>query len=256
MTGDREARSEAGVNPGTRGRWRRLALVSAMLGGTMCGTAANTTAQESLPLVERPAAGEGELLAVMVSGDGDWSAADRAIATSLVGRGIPVVGLETRSYLRAERRTPEGLARDLEDLTRRYLQRWNRSTVVFIGYSRGASIGPVGLSLWPSDLRRRLGLIVLLGPERAAGFEFHWVDLVRSVTRPGDVPVLPAMERLRGTPMLCIYGSEELGSLCRGDHRGLFVAQEHPGGHRVGAGPEAADLILAELDKLHLTPAG
>lgn len=226
-----------------------------MLGGATNAAPKETAAQEALPVVEQPVAGEGDLMAVMVTGDGDWSAADRAIAASLVERGIPVIGLAARSYLRGARRTPEGFARDLEGLTRRYLQRWNRSTVVFIGYSRGASIGPIGLSFWPPDLRRRLSLVVLLGPERAVGFEFHWVDLVRNVTRPGDVPVLPAMERLRGTPMLCIYGSDEARSLCRDDDHGLFLAREHPGGHRIGSGSDVGDIILAELERLHLIPA-
>jgi type IV secretory pathway VirJ component len=182
----------------------------------------------------------------MVSADGDWRKADATIADSLRDHGIPSVGLKARSYLSGGK-TPEQLATDLEAVTRKYLAEWGRTGIVFVGYSRGADVGPFALSRWPADLRDRVRLVVLVSPGTAANFRFHKIDLLRDVHRTDDRPLLPEVRKLEGMRILCIWGMDDADSLCPEAPDGLVVKLPWPGGHRVGGSPVPARMILDEL---------
>ena len=168
-----------------------------------------------LPLVEVPAAAAGNgTLAIILTGDGDWAAIDKAIAADLTQHGVAVVGLNMRAYL-THRRTPDETANDVARVARHYMDAWQRGRVVLVGYSRGADIAPFVANRLPADLKARLSLVALLGPSTYANFEFHWADLVSNVTRPDDLPTPPELSRLKGTKVVCIYGTGEKDSLCR-----------------------------------------
>jgi type IV secretory pathway VirJ component len=192
-----------------------------------------------LPLVELPpTTGVGRArtaadstLVVLMTGDGDWADIDKGIAESLQSAGAAVVGLKSRSYLQAKPRTPDVLARDVERVLRHYLPLWGRDRVVLLGYSRGADFVPFVASRLPADLRARVALLGMFGMETSANFEFHWTDIVRDTKRPSDLPVAPELARLRGTPMLCVYGSDEKDSACRPADPSLIERVERGGAH-------------------------
>jgi type IV secretory pathway VirJ component len=153
-------------------------------------------------------------LAVMLTGDGGWSRLDRRIADDLAAHGVGVVGLDSRAYLMQER-TPDEAAADIARVIRRYASQWSSPRVTLIGYSRGADIAPFIVNRLPADLRQSISLVALLGPAERADFQFHWADLLWETSKPSDRPILPELERLRGTPVLCVYGKDEKESLCR-----------------------------------------
>jgi type IV secretory pathway VirJ component len=70
-----------------------------------------------------------------------------------------------------------------------------------------------------------------LGPAERANFQFHWADLLTETSKPSDVPILPELERLRGTPMLCVYGKDEKESLCRLADTSAVRVDQRPGRH-------------------------
>ena len=88
--------------------------------------AASTVAD--LPLIEVPVTGAGSTFAVMLTGDGGWASADRAIAKALATHGIPVVGLSSPRYLMSAR-SPEEISRDLARILRHYITAWGRSRI-------------------------------------------------------------------------------------------------------------------------------
>lgn len=201
----------------------------------------------SLPLVEVPARqGGGHVLALLISGDGDWAAFARGTAQALAAEGIPVVGLRARAYMGSPR-TPESTARDMERVLRTYLARWDRDEIVLVGYSRGADWMLFVANRLPPDLRQRVRLVALRGPERMASFEFQLTDLVRSNRRPTDIPTLPELERMRGLRILCVYGRGERESLCPDAPAGMLRSVELDGGHRANDPGGFAALILEEL---------
>jgi type IV secretory pathway VirJ component len=201
-----------------------------------------------LPLVEVPATGAvTDVLAVIVSGDGGWACIDRTIADRLAARGVAVVGLNALKYFWI-RRTPDGAAHDLERILRHYLAAWHRQKIILIGYSRGADVLPFMADRLPEELRSRIALIVLMGPELAVSFEFHLTDWLWNVSRPHEFAVLPEVEKLRGMNILCVHGKEEEDSLCSKLPSGLATILALPGGHHfAGHYDEIARRILDEV---------
>jgi type IV secretory pathway VirJ component len=198
-----------------------------------------------LPLIERPSSESGGWLAVVLSGDGGWAAGDRGMADALGQAGVAVVGLDVRSYLTTPR-TPAVAAGDLGLLLDHYLRMWGKDRVLLIGYSHGADIAPFLVSRLDPELRRRIGLLALVGLEDHASFQFHVSDLVTEIHRPGDLPTLPEVEKLSGLPMLCVSGEHESGSPCRSLGPPVARVSQHLGGHHLTGtqGAAVARLIL------------
>jgi len=156
-----------------------------------------------------------------------------------------VVGLNSLQYFWSER-TPEGAAADLQRIARHYLAAWGRQQLLLIGYSLGADVLPFMANRLPADLLNRVRLIVLLGPSRNTSFQFHLTDWLPG-SDGGDRPVLPEVVKLRGKPLLCLYGQEEQDSLCP-KLGGLGKAVSFQGSHHFGgAYSSLADRILHEL---------
>ena len=228
---------------------RRWGAVTAVLGLIACAApgAASAGSVADLPLAEVPARRPGNTLALFMTGDGGWAPLDRDVARVLADSGVAVVGLDMRRYLEHPG-TPERLATDVTRIVGRYGQRWQRDRLAVIGYSRGADLAPFALTRLADSLRQRIDLVALLGLAPSANFEFHLEDLVRDVQRPSDLAIAPELERLRGLPLLCVYGAEETRSGCRDADSTLVQRVERPGGHHFdGDYRELALIILRAL---------
>lgn len=166
-----------------------------------------------LPLVEVPSTGgQGDTLAVLMSGDGGWAGLDREVAARLAAKGVPVVGFDSLSYF-WNRRTPEETAKSVADVITHYGAAWHKTRVLLIGYSFGADVMPHVVNRLPAELRARVRLMTLIVPSQSAQFEFHvaeWAGIGSSDVEPN----FPEMQRARGVRTLCIFGTEEKGSLC------------------------------------------
>jgi type IV secretory pathway VirJ component len=211
-------------------------------GNRVAGTVSGV---DDLPLYQIPAA-HGPLLAVLISGDGGWVGADKSLAAALARRNVAVVGLNAPRYL-DRKPSPDQAAADLTRILRHFLPAWHRERVIVIGYSRGADIGPFMVSGLPADLRERIALAVLLGPGESASFRVGVLDVLRNHEGNPEYPVQPEIAKLRGIPILCIYGSKDTGAICpRLEQSGLARSVMRTGGHRVSGdeGPALADLIL------------
>ena len=211
--------------------------------GSLKPVAPSGPAVRDLPLIELPSGKRSPQLAVVISGDGGWASLDRQIGETFAAQGMPVVGLNSLQYF-WKARTPDQAAADLTRILRHYLQAWNASEVVLVGYSRGADVLPFMVTRLPDDLRPRIRIVALLGVSLAAGFEFHFTDLL-GATRRADRPTVPEISRLRGLRVLCVYGADETDSACRGLPAGLATVVAMPGGHHFeGAYREIAGRIL------------
>ena len=213
----------------------------------------DTTGVADLPIVEVAVASPGSLMAVLLTGDGGWAASDKAMAAALAAHGVPVVGVDSRAYL-MHGRTPDQLGEDLRRILRHYVAAWHRPQVIVAGYSRGAELAPFMVARLPDDLRRRVALVALLGPSKSTSFRFHWVDLVLSQPRGADVPVPPEIEKLRGIPTQCIYGTKDPDAICAALDSTLAQPIARNRGHRVM--PDEADWVATTLlGAIKSTPA-
>jgi len=211
--------------------WSRAVFLLA----TVAGVARRLPAQDlaRLPLHTVPGTGPTTAtLALILSGDGGWAAMDKDIAHALSDSGVPVVGLDSKSYL-GTRRTPEEAAGDVARVLRYYLKAWNRRRIILVGYSRGAVIAPFIVNRLPADLRERISLVAMLGLGLHAGFHVSLTDVLSTTTNPKDPPVEPEIRALAaaGVPMLCIYGLDEHESFCRVAPEGLMQRIAKRGAH-------------------------
>jgi len=166
----------------------------------------------ALPLIfVNPTAGTSDTFVVLVSGDGGWAAIDKGMAKVFGANGMPVVGLDALKYFWT-RRTPEGAARDLEQIIESGAARYGKSRVLLAGYSRGADVLPAMVARLPARTRSRIRLIALLGASPRVEFEFHVADWLRSSSK--GMPVKPEVDKLADERILCLAGEDDRDSLC------------------------------------------
>jgi type IV secretory pathway VirJ component len=199
-----------------------------------------------LPVIELPAQPGGapaDAFALIMSGDGGWAGLDKEVAAALAAHGIPVVGLDSLRYFWSAR-TPEGLAADTDRMIRYYLAHLNKKRVLLIGYSQGADVLPFAVNRLPPATRARVALAALMGMSEHALFEFHVSNWLSSGN--SGPPTLPEVNRIAGTPVLCIYGEDEHDSLCpKLDPHKVQVVKLKGGHHFNGDYAGLAQAILA-----------
>jgi len=212
------------------------------------GGSASTVADTSLaglPLIEVPARSDtGTSFVVWLSGDGGWGETDKGASAEIAAFGVPVVGLNSLHYF-FHRHEPDVAAADLARVLRHYLEIWKKSQVVLVGYSMGGSVLPFMVDRLPADLRPAVSAVILLGPARAVDFDFHVTSWLGDFSHKGDHPVIPELERLRGTRVLCFCGQGDKDCICPELPPGLVEVIVLHGGHRVGSHYESvADSVL------------
>ena len=184
-----------------------------------------------LPVVEiptQPAATPGNSFAIIMSGDGGWAGLDQDVAAALGAQGIPVVGLDSLRYYWTAR-TPDGLAADTDRLIRYYLAHFHKQRVLLIGYSQGADVLPFAVNRLPEATRTRVALVAVMGMSDHALFEFHLSSWI-SDSNSGPA-TLPEINRITGSPVVCIYGADENDSLCPKLDPKKFHIVKLKGGH-------------------------
>jgi type IV secretory pathway VirJ component len=199
-----------------------------------------------LPIVEVAAAtAGGDTFAILLSGDGGWAGIDKALAHSLASHGIPVVGLDSLRYF-WKPRTPQSTASDIERLVQHYLSAWKKTSVILIGYSQGADVLPFIVKRVSAQARARTRLVVLLGLEPTAQFEFHLSTWLGGAD--GGLPVKPELDGISSPPVMCIFGDGEKDSLCPELSKSRVRIVRVDGGHHFGGDYERLSrLILKEL---------
>jgi type IV secretory pathway VirJ component len=225
--------------------WPRLRQdYSAML---VKDAASNVVADSlpELPLVEVPAkAAEGDVLAVIISGDGGWAALVQDLSAVLSARGIPVVGLNSLKYF-WHARSAEETAADVGRIIEHYATHWHKSRILLIGYSFGADVLPAVFNRLPANARARVASINLLGLGPAATFEITVGEWLPGANKKG-APVLPEIAKFGSTPALCIDGADEKDTMCPELAKpGIQVRQIGSGHHFSGLAGDIADAILA-----------
>lgn len=184
-----------------------------------------------LPLVEVPAVGKGDTLAVFYSGDGGWAGVDRGLADGLVKAGVPVVGYDSLRYFWTGRTSQEA-ASDLTAVLRRYMAVWGKSKIVLAGYSFGADALPAIVEHLPPDLRASIRLVALIGVDKEGELEFQpgdWLDQ----SAASAYQIAPTLAELKGVPMACVYGDQESDAACPTFPAGEIRQLRLSGGHHL-----------------------
>jgi type IV secretory pathway VirJ component len=167
-------------------------------------------------------------VAVFLSGDMGFNAGmGPVIARHLAQGGLSVVGVNSLTAF-ARRRSPQEVAKLVDQAARRALARPGARRLLLIGQSFGANMLLAGLEGLDPSLRKRVALVALIVP----------ADTMLYRATPGGVldfgndgPAAPAARSLGWAPVLCIHGQEESGSLCPGWRQANVRVVGLPGGH-------------------------
>lgn len=205
----------------------------------------SATELKGLPIVEVPATGNRDTLALLISGDGGWAGIDKELAAALARQGMPVIGLDSLRYFWTKR-TPESTAADVDRLLHYYLSAWQRQSVLLIGFSQGADVMPFVVNRLPAATRERLRMVALLSLSQTAVFEFHLQNWLGD--GKGAVPVAPELLRMKGVRALCVYGADDTESLCPlPASKSLRVVKLSGGHHFDGDYARLASLLLSHM---------
>jgi type IV secretory pathway VirJ component len=197
-----------------------------------------------LPLVEVRAQQPNDTFAVLLSGDGGWAGLDKNVAAALAARGVDVVGVDSLRYFWS-RRTPAGLAADLDRVLRYYATQWNKSGALLLGYSQGADVLPFALNRLPPASRALVRYSVLMGLSERASFEFHVGNWLGN-DDDDALPTRPESSKLEPRHTLCIYGADEPDSPCPQLAPAGVQAVQMPGGHHFDGAYDALAATILE----------
>lgn len=217
-----------------------------------------------------PPAGKGDVMAVIVSGDGGWSDIDRRLGIAFIDRGIPVLGINSFKYYWRER-SPEETARELDVLMTKYLGAWDKRRIWLVGFSFGADVLPTVVDKLSPVNRARITQMVLLSPSRDVTFEIelegymikqgwfqeHVKDVLQYINPIAHYDSLPPLQALEGKPpVVCYYGLDDAAdSMC--DQVGLpawVTVHAEKGGHHFDEGYQR--LTQQMLEQLPASAAG
>ena len=199
---------------------------------------------EPMPITAVAPGRAGTQLVMMVTGEAGLTEFEEALAQALATTGDGVLLLDSREYLRAAR-SPAQVASAASATIQRYAQTWNRQRLVLVGYSRGADVAPFIANRLSKPVRETLDGLVMISPSGRASFELTLRDVVRLRPRATDLPVMPELERLRGTRLVCDYGGNERAAFCTRVDSTLARPVVRSGGHDLHAadGAQIARLI-------------
>lgn len=197
-------------------------------------------------------AGDGDVMAIIYSGDGGWADLDRRLGIAFIDRGIPVLGVNTFRYYWRDR-TPEESAQQLDALMTKYLGAWGKQRIWLVGFSFGADVLPSLIDRLSPENRARITQLVLLSPSRDVTFEIelegymiqqgwwkeHLKTMLQRVNPVRHYDAMPPLQALQGRPpTVCYYGLDDSAdSLC--DAPGLpawVVVHAEKGGHHFDEG--------------------
>ncbi len=159
----------------------------------------------------------------------------------LTEHGIPVVGITTPALF-AQHRTRAELDAIVADGVRTALARTGAQRIVVMGQSYGADIVQTGLANLPPSLRARVAAIVLILPGETVFYRADPSGIVYRGT-PDSIATTTA-NTLTWAPLTCIYGVEEIDSLCPKLRVSGARTIDMPGGHDIR---HDADGLLAHV---------
>ena len=223
--------------------------------GSFAGIIRQTTEDEleKLPIVITPAATEIHNMPFIVgiSGDGGWKGMIETMALKFADRGIPVAGIDALRYF-WNYVSPEKAAEDVGNVIADYMQKWNKSEVILLGYSFGADVLPFIVNRLPEYLRHEIKMVVLMSPDKSADFEFHFTDWFDESSRDA-YNVAPELQRLKAAPTVIIYGEKENDSLVKHISNRKVRIIKVPGDHHYNYDTEnLVNLIVKEIEAVGL----
>ncbi|WP_420961758.1 virulence factor family protein [Brucella sp. IR073] len=207
--------------------------------------ATKDAANEALPIIDIPAKGKANYVAVFFSGDGGWRDIDKSIGDWLSNHGVHVVGVDSLRYFWTER-TPQEIAEDTDAILRK-ADPSGKLPIAIFGYSFGADTFPFAWQYLDPELQNRTQMIALLGASTTTTFQ---VTIEGWLGMEGSHKTAPAIATLPLDKVVCVYGEEEDDTVCTEPTLSAMEKMKQPGGHHFDDNYEPiAEALLKELQE-------
>jgi len=203
----------------------------------------------SLPLTLVPSSQTNDLpLVFFISGDGGWTSFDQSLSESISEKGLPVIGLDAQKYF-WRRKTPEQSTADVSKAITHYMQQWNKTSFILMGFSFGASVVPFIATRLAPDLKSRIRKVVSLSPDENADFEIHISDMLNFGRNTGHFDVLSELIKIKELKPICIFGQDEHNGLEEKLLGKQIKSITLPGGHHYDNNYSGITKIIVESIK-------
>ena len=173
-----------------------------------------------------------EVLVIYITGDGGWNSFNQQLVQVIEERGYAVAALNSRKYFWSEK-SPEEFAHDVEMLSCYYMNVFEKTSVIIVGYSFGADVASFLPGRLSVRLQKKISKIALISPSASTDFVIRLADLVGdSENMDRKYKVKPEIEQIR-LPVVCTFGLEEtkiLKNALSGNN--ILTIKVLPGDHR------------------------
>ena len=164
--------------------------------------------KSDLPIILMPASVKNDLpLVFFISGDGGWKSWNQNISEELAKKGMPVVGLNAQKYFWNEK-TPQKVAADLTIVIKQYMQTWNKSAFILLGYSFGACVAPIIANNFDDHLKKSMKSVYCFSPDLTGDFEIHLSDMLHLNTKR-KYDVVSELTKIKVLNTVCLFGDQE-----------------------------------------------
>lgn len=166
-------------------------------------------ANSALPVIDMPSTKPAKALVIFFSGDGGWRDIDMEIGDWLQKQDVHIIGIDSLRYFWSKR-TPEEMATDIEGLVKQ-ADPDGKLPVALFGYSFGADALPFAWPLLDETVQSQTAMIALMGVSTTADFQ---ISIDGWLGGSGDMPELPALQKMPRDKTICIYGEDEDDTSC------------------------------------------
>lgn len=187
----------------------RMKIINAIIVLFAVFLSLNSRASDELPVRLIPSREPGnQPMVFIISGDGGWNSFIQSVSECFAGKGMPVVGLDSKKYF-WNGRSPDGTADEINAAIARYMKQWNRKSYILVGFSFGGCVAPFVAARTPVVLREQMDGIYSISPDTRGDFEIHISDMLSLGASAGKYDVIAEMKKLKALRPVCIFGSQE-----------------------------------------------
>jgi type IV secretory pathway VirJ component len=197
---------------------------------------------KKMPLIESGSKGDSDFYIIFLTGNGGWRDLAQSVTRYINSKNIPVLAINIKKYLWTEK-GPAQIACDLERLIDLYNEKWNKTKVVFLGYSMGAEVIPFAVNCMDDNYINLLSDIILIGPWQKATFKINLLDYFMEVNKGADI--YTELLKLKTEAVYIICDDNEI-SICQKGLDGLIDHNSMGGGHHFGGDYAALSKLIGK----------
>lgn len=158
-----------------------------------------------------------------------------------------VIEFNSLRYFLFKKRSPELLARHVNLILNREIDKAPFDEIIFVGYSQGADVLPFAINRLEKHWQQKISALILIGAAEKADFRLRLRDLITGGYGSDSLNIEPELAKLGTIPTLFIYGDRDRKTIARKARGEHFYFSEIASGHIFHDAKTVAKIILRHL---------